>query len=386
VERGKKIRQILDEANGRISLADVLPEEGKHKITFMEAAERWLQRAQKRRKHPLKKNTVRLYRHYLQRWIYPVIGDVPLGQVKTYKAKEVIDRMHGQESSSSVMTDTFHIITQVVASIKDEHFEPMFNVKWNLEEIDIPDIKKKQKKAFNADQINKTVTAAPGQYRVMFALLAATGLREGEAAAIEIGADPETTTTLSKDCRLLHVNSIILQDGTKQDSPKTPAGRREVDIHIDMAAMLLEFIGNRTSGYLFCAKSGKPLQYGNIRKNVLDKILFGTERQIMKREGKGWIKAGAEKIPGVLEKKGGYGFHSFRRFRTTYLRTVAGTPDAYVKFWLGHGKKTITDEYTIVKQETEKRRELCEKAGLGFQLPKAGEVVEVISSEKEKTA
>lgn len=385
VERGKKVRQILDEANSKTPLPDLLPEEGKDRITFKEAAERWLEKSQNRRKHPLRKNTIRLYRHYLQRWIYPVVADLPLARVKTYKAKEIIDRMHEEEISSSVMADTFHIITQVVGSIKDEHCEPFFSVKWNLEEIDIPDVKKKQKKAFTAEQVEKIVAVASGQYRVMFALLAATGLREGEGAGIEIDADPETTTTLSKDCRTIYVNSIILQDGTKQDSPKTPAGRREVDVPPEMAKMLQEYIDNRTSGFLFCAKSGKPLQYGNIRKNVLDKILFGTERQIMKREGKGWIKVAVEKIPGVVEKKGGYGFHSFRRFRTTYLRTVAGTPDAYVKFWLGHGKKNITDEYTIVKQETEKRRELCEKAALGFHLPKAAEIVAVKSNKKGKS-
>lgn len=382
-ERRRKAKEIIDVASGKIALPDLLPAEGKDKITFKEAAERWLKKSQNRRKHPLKKNTLRLYRHYLERWIYPVLADVPLAQVKTFKAKEVIDRMHGEESSASVMADTFHIITQVVGSIKDEHSEPMFNVKWNLEEIDIPDIRKKQQKAFNGEQIDKTIVAArPLQYKVFFATLAGTGLRVGEALATEIGADPETTTTMSKDCRVLYVNSIILQDGTVQDSPKTPAGRREVDVHPELARLLLEFIGNRTSGYLFCAKSGKPLQYGNIRKNVIDKILFGTERQIMKREGKRWINVGVEKIPGVVEKKGGYGFHSFRRFRTTYLRTVAGTPDAYVKFWLGHGKKTITDEYTIVKQETEKRRELCEKAGLGFHLPKIEEVVEAIPNKQ----
>ncbi len=383
VDRGKKIRQILDETIHKTPLPDVLPEEGKDKITFKEAAERWLKKSQNRRKHPLKKNTVRLYSHYLQRWIYPVVADLPLAQVKTYKAKEIIDRMHQQKSAESVMQDTFHIVTQVVASIKDEHGEPMFPVKWDLEVIDMPDVKKKERKAFTAEQVESIIAASSGQYRVMWSLFAGTGVREGEGTAIEIDADPETTTTLSKDCRTLYVNTIILQDGTKQDSPKTPAGRREVDIHPELAKMLQEFIGNRTSGFLFSAKSGKPLQYGNIRKNVLDKILFGTERAIMKREGKGWTKIGVKKIPGVVKNKGGYGFHSFRRFRTTYLRTVAGTPDAYVKFWIGHGKKNITDEYTIVKQETEKRRELCEQAGLGFKLPGK---IEVVKSKKGKAA
>jgi hypothetical protein len=71
VERGKKIRQILDEANSKTPLPDVLPEEGKDKITFKEAAERWLEKAQNRRKHPLRKNTVRLYRHYLHGGFIP---------------------------------------------------------------------------------------------------------------------------------------------------------------------------------------------------------------------------------------------------------------------------------------------------------------------------
>ena len=149
-ERRRKAKEIIDAASGKIALPDVLPEEGKDKINFKEAAERWLKKSQYRRKHPLKKNTLRLYRNYLERWIYPVLADVPLAQVKTSKAKEVIDRMHERESSASVMADTFHIITQVVASIRNAHFEPMFNVKWNLEEIDIPDVRKKQQKAFNS--------------------------------------------------------------------------------------------------------------------------------------------------------------------------------------------------------------------------------------------
>jgi len=186
-----------------------------------------------------------------------------------------------------------------------------------------------------------------------------------------MSANPETTTTLSKDCRTLYVQTIILQDGTKQDAPKTQAGIREIDIHPDIAFILKNLIGLRTSGYLFCTKSGKPILYANLRKNVFDSILYGYERKKMKREGKGWKCVGVEKIPGVLPEKaaeeGGYGMHSFRRFRETYLR-LEGVPQPIIDFWIGHGKKTISDLYTKVKGETAKRREWCDKAGLGFSL------------------
>jgi integrase len=187
-----------------------------------------------------------------------------------------------------------------------------------------------------------------------------------------MSANPETTTTLSKDCRTLYVRTIVLQDGTKQDAPKTQAGIREIDIHPDIAFILKELIGLRTSGYLFCTKSGKPILYANLRKNVFDPILCGHERKKMKRVGKGWKQVGVEKFPGVLPEKakeeGGYGFHSFRRFRETHLR-LEGVPQPIIDFWIGHGKKTISDVYTKVKGETTKRRDWCEKAGLGFKLP-----------------
>ena len=36
--------------------------------------------------------------------------------------------------------------------------------------------------------------------------------------------------------------------------------------------------------------------------------------------------------------------------------------------WIGHGKKSISDLYMKVKNETAKRKDLCVKAGLGFEV------------------
>ena len=111
----------------------------------------------------------------------------------------------------------------------------------------------------------------------------------------------------------------------------------------------------------------------------------------MKRERKGWKRVGTKIIPGVIGKKAdlqdkvrgrtGYGTHSFRRFRETYLR-LEGVPQPIVDYWIGHGKKSLADVYTKVKGESNKRRDLCEKAGLGFALPKTGKKVTAVNSLK----
>jgi hypothetical protein len=50
-------------------------------------------------------------------------------------------------------------------------------------------------------------------------------------------------------------------------------GRREIDLHSSVAAMLKEYIGERRSGLLFCSKTGKPLQQSNILRRSLHPIL-----------------------------------------------------------------------------------------------------------------
>jgi hypothetical protein len=94
----------------------------------------------------------------------------------------------------------------------------------------------------------------------------------------------------------------------------------------------------------------------------------------MKRDGKNWIQAGVEKITGVVGDKGGFGLHSFRRYRETHLQ-LAGNPQGVTDFWIGHGKKSISYPYMKVKNETAKRTELCVKAGLGFTFPQSMKVV-----------
>jgi hypothetical protein len=67
---------------------------------------------------------------------------------------------------------------------------------------------------------------------------------------------------------------------------------------------------------------------------------------------------------GILKTMGkpNCGFHAFRRFRITHLRKLR-VPDDLIQLWVGHAPKTITDEYSRLK-DVEFRRFTAEQAGL----------------------
>ena len=97
------------------------------------------------------------------------------------------------------------------------------------------------------------------------------------------------------------------------------------------------------SDLLFQSKSGLPLQQSNILRRTLHPIL----------ENLGELTCGC---------------HAFRRFRVTHLRK-SGVPEDLIHFWLGHAGKSVTDDYSKLKDDLEFRKEVAVRVGLGFELP-----------------
>jgi len=106
--------------------------------------------------------------------------------------------------------------------------------------------------------------------------------------------------------------------------------------------MLKTFVGNRTSGLLFRSKSGNPLLQSNVLRLSLHPLL--------------------EKL-----KQPKSGAHAFRRFRTTWLRKQRA-PEDLIRFWLGHANRSVTDDYSKVKEDVTFRKKVAEQVGIGFEL------------------
>jgi integrase len=125
---------------------------------------------------------------------------------------------------------------------------------------------------------------------------------------------------------------------------KTDAGTREVDLPTGIAEYLRVFI-NGKSGLLFRTRNGTPYLHNSLEQRWLTPRL---------------------KAMGLDEK--GMGFHAFRRFRKTWLRGERCQEDIN-NFWMGHQPETMSELYSRMEFELERRLDEAERVGVGFTVP-----------------
>ena len=257
-----------------------------------------------------------------------ILATLLLADVGNAALKGLIEKMFCAGLSPQTIVTHSKLVKMVVASAVNSDGEQIHPRKWNHDFIGLPivDTNKQHRPTVTETELREILASTKERYAVLFALLAGTGLRIGEAVGLK-------STDFASDCRVLHVRRSIWHGQEQQ--PKTPNAVREVDIAEPLSRLLREYV-NGKSGYLFAAASGRPLQ----QRNVL-RTLHATGKKI--------------------------GFHAFRRFRTETLRR-ARVPEDLIKLWLGHAKSTVTDFYASgLSKDIAWRREWCDRVGLGFQ-------------------
>jgi len=297
-------------------------------LTFREQSQVWLTSVSNRKRRPVKAHTLTSWRSHLV-WLNSKIADMPLSAINNGVMRNLVTEMHEAGFKPKTMLNYLQVVKAVVASLMNDDGEPVFPRKWNHDFIDVPVVKNQHQPTLSKDQIEAIINAATGWYRVLFPLLAGTGMRVGEALALNVNDVKES---------LICVRQSLYQ--RRLDTTKTEAGEREIDLAPELAEMLQAHVGTR-SGFVFSTSRGGPI----IQRNVL-RVLHA----VLKRLG----------MPKL-------GFHAFRRYRVTHLRKNM-VPEDLIKFWIGHAPQTVTDVYSKVKSDTKFRREVAAKVGLGFKL------------------
>jgi integrase len=241
--------------------------------------------------------------------------------------------MHDAKLSPKSISNYVGLMKLIVASAIDENGEQLFPRKWNHDFMDMPVIGNQRQPTFTAETMSAIVQKASGQEQVLYALLAGSSLRIGEALGLEV-------RHFSPDCRTITVEQSCWEGDLQ--SPKTKNAYRQVDVCTSLANLLKQLVAMR-SGLLFINGSGKSPLQTNILRRSLHPILAEL----------GLPKAG---------------FHAMRRFRTTRLRKQRA-PEDLIRFWLGHANQSITDGYSKLDEDAEFRREVAEKIGTGFDVP-----------------
>jgi len=182
------------------------------------------------------------------------------------------------------------------------------------------------------------VSGSTGDEQALYVLLAATGMRISEALALE-------TKHFVNDGQTIEVSQQV-----DRDTPrivrylKTDAGTREVDVPTEVAEYLRACISGK-SGLLFETRNGTPYLHNNLEQRWLTPRL-----QTMRIDEKGM------------------GFHAFRRFRKTWLRGERCQEDIN-NFWMGHQPETMSELYSRMEFELDRRLDEAERVGVGFTVP-----------------
>jgi integrase len=341
-ERKRKAKEIIAASGADTAEYFEKVVRSNHGITFREQAEIWLEQMKNRKRKPVAPSTLANWESCLKNWLNPNIGHMPLGSIGNLALRNLGATMVKGGLGASAIRSYTNAVKMVVASAINEEGDALYPRKWNHEFIDLPEDKNPKQPTFTGDVVTDVIALAKKkQHRMFFVLCASGGLRHGEALGIDI-------KNISPDCSTIKICQKAWRDQL-HDFLKTDNGKREIDLHPTVAAMLRNFIGERRGGLLFRSRTGKPLSQSNILRRWLHPI-----QAILNQP-----KCGA---------------HAFRRFRLTHIRKHA-VPKDLERFWMGHDDEEIGDIYSKLKEDVEFRQDWTTRLGLGFELPSEKSVV-----------
>ncbi len=280
------------------------------------------------------------------------IGHATLATFDNAEMKDLISTMEaetkengGPRFTPKSISNYFLIASAVFATAKDRRGKQLFPRQWDLNYIGLPAVEKGDQNTptLEAVEIETILTAAKERYRVLYALLAGTGLRISEALGLEVGKH------LTTNCSMLCVRQQRSKKGRGIETYlKSDSAIRDVDLVPALAALVKGYIGARTSGFLFETSGGLPMSPRNITRDSLHPILREMGRESA-------------------------GFHTFRRFRESILQ-MSEARTLLIDYWMGYANGEMSGRYgKQLLDNVQWRRECADKVGLGFALPKEKE-------------
>jgi len=300
-------------------------------MTFKEAAEAWIKSATTRSRKRMRKTSVPTIESALENYINPIIGDLTLDKVHNGTCKPIVDVMKEKGLASSSMNGYLNIVKSVVKSVIDpETGEPKYNRKWNATYLDLPQVEHKKTPCPTKEQVEHmlSLTRQGSWERRLFLIMASTGMRIGEALALQ-------WSDLLNNGRTISVTKQVDRFGAVVDYTKTKAGGRQVDIHPDVTKVLLEDRPGSGRGLMFPTRNNTVFLPGNIEKRRLRDYVSGS-------------------------------WHQFRRFRESVLSEAGCNHDLRL-FWVGHKPQTMDERYSKVCKNLAFRLSESERVGLGFE-------------------
>jgi integrase len=309
--------------------------------TFEKQSAAWTHELQSRKRKPVSPATVSAFNSYVRR-LLPIVGpNTPLADIDNGFVRDLVTKLVAENLSAKTIGELVATTKQIVASAVDSNGNYLFPRQWNAKFLDLPQVQnQKQPCATRANVETCIKNSRNDQERLLYGLLAGSGVRIAEALAIHVGGTAEQTRWKNKSATVSVKSSIYR--GKEHNRVKTLAAIRTVDLDPRLNGLIAQFVSAnkiQAGGFLFQSRSGQAMN-----------LKTATDR---------------------LKKHGIKGFHAFRRFRATRLREV-GVSEEIIRTWLGHADQTISDRYSKLAENVELRRQMAARTGLGFDIGLTG--------------
>ena len=281
-----------------------------------------------RKRNPAKGSTISAYRSYARTYILPELGKMELSKLENGAMKKFVAKLAEKNLSPATIAAVTNCVKGIVASAMDDNGNELFPRKWNSSFIDAPPVENQKAPIIQSKALQEALERLSEPYRTLVIILAASGLRIGECLSLRVGVSEGSYWDREE-------SKFVIRRGMwrgREQSTKTPAGVREIDLCNELNDHLINRFGDKKEGFLFPVRLSTA--YNKIRE------------------------------------VGVPGFHSLRRYRVTNLENQQ-VPRTLVQFWIGHSGKEITDRYCRLDSDKLIRKEWAFKAGLNFPIPKA---------------
>jgi Phage integrase family len=183
-----------------------------------------------------KGSTVRTIRYFIRKYLLPKWGQTPVASITAEAVNEWIGGLTNLAPSS--VRHAVKVLQLVIGTRfekKSIHFPSC------IEEESEP-------ACYSQEQVQRILGAAEGQYKILFATAAGTGMRAGELYGLQV-EDADFSRNV------IHVRRSAWEG--ELQSPKTRNARRAISITKSLADMLKDHLDGRTTGLLFPSRAYK---------------------------------------------------------------------------------------------------------------------------------
>ena len=226
-------------------------------MTLSELTERW----QGVIVPTLKTSTANVYTHALNSRILPTLGTFPINSLGRYEIEKFL-AAKGKQYAKNTLRELRSSLSRVLSwAVANNWLE-----KNPVQGIKLPNGTghKITRTVLTPEQVKAIASKLPEPYATLIIFLALTGLRIGEAIAIQ-WAD--------FDGEVLNVQRRIYEG--KADTLKTEKSKRPVPIPASLMKRLKKL--NRSSEWVFSSENGTPVNPGNALRRYVQPVARGLE-------------------------------------------------------------------------------------------------------------